>query len=232
MLEGLLLIDRTMSLGIRVQAHAPSDTALTDTMLGIDDRVTARSSVGDLRILLLEDGEVALGFPVEDAVRGEEEVHLLKGALAGLGVESPDHGEGDDVAGAEDVVSLFAERFEHDGAEETQPSVTDGPAHDTPRVTLRTDFQRENFGRVQPWNSKPGSAENECEDVDHGDGGVTVTSGFVDLAAVAGVQTEAGERASEEHSNALSHGSPVECIATTNTVKCEDTDKGGELVEC
>lgn len=141
MLEGLLLINRIMMpVRIRFQAHAPSDTALTNTVLGIDDRVAARSRLSDLRVLLFEDGEIALGFPVENTVGGEEKVHLLEGALVGFGVEGPDHGDGDDVASAEDVVGLFAERFEHDWAEKTQPSVADGPADDTPGVALGADL--------------------------------------------------------------------------------------------
>ena len=187
-------------------------------MLGVDDRVAASSSVSDLWVLFLEDGEIALGFPVEDAVGGEEKIHLLEGALAGLGVEGPHHGDGDDVAGAEDVVGLFAESFEHDRAEESQPSVADGPTHNTPGVTLGPDFQGKDFSRVQPWNSKPGGAEDKCEEVDHSHGGVAVASSFVDFSTVGGVEAEAGESAGEEHGNTLAHGSPIQCVTTTNSI--------------
>ena len=235
MLEGLLLINGivmpVVPYRIRIQAHAPSNTPLTNTMLGINDRVTARGSVSDLGVLLLEDGKVALGFPVPDAVGREEKVHLLKSALVGFRVQSPHHGDGDDVAGAEDVVGLFAERFEHNGAEETQPSVADGPADHTPGVTLGSDFQGEDLCRVQPWDGKPGGAEDESEDVDHSDRGVTVAGSFGDLSTVAGVETEAGESAGEEHGNTLANRSPVERVTTTDSIKCEDTDQGGELVE-
>lgn len=233
MLEGLLLINRVvMPVRIRLQAHAPSDTALTNTVLGVNDRVAARSSLSDLRVLLLEDGEVALGFPVEDAVGGEEKVHFLEGALIGFGVEGPDHGDGDDVAGTEDVVGLFAERFEHDRAEESQPSVADRPAYNTPGVALGADLQRKDFGRVQPGNSKPGGAKDEREEINHGDGGVTVAGSRLDVAAVGGVQTQAREGASEEHGDTLANGSPIECVTTTNSVEREDTDQGGELMRC
>lgn len=229
MLESLLFVNGIVApRPINVQAHAP----LANTMLGVNDGVAASSSLSDFGVLLFEDGEVALGFPVEDAVRSEKQVHLLKGALVRFGVESPDHGDSDDVAGAEDVVGLLAEGLEHDGAEESEPSIADGPANNTPGVTLRTDFQWENFGRVQPWDGKPGSAEDECEDVDHSDGGITVASSFVNLAAVAGIQTEAGESASEEHGDTLANGSPVECVTTTDSVKRKDTDQGGELTIC
>lgn len=72
----------------------------------------------EVRVLLLEDGEVLLGLPVPDAIRSEEEVHFLEGTLVGLRVKGPNHGDGDDVAGGEDVEGLFVKGLEHDGAEE------------------------------------------------------------------------------------------------------------------
>ena len=233
MLEGLLLIDgimAMMSTSVHIQGHSTGDTARADTMLGVDDGVTASGSVSDLRILLFEDGKAALGFPVEDAVGSEEQVHLLKGALVGFGVESPHHGDGDDVAGAEDVVGFFAERFEHDRAEESQPSVANGPAHNTPGVTLGTDFQGEDLSWVQPGDCKPGSAEDKCEEVDHRDGGITVAGSFLNFSTVTGVETEAGESTGKEHSDTLANGSPVEGVTTANSVEGEDTDQGGKLV--
>ena len=71
-----------------------------------------------IRILLLEDGEVPLRFPVPDAVGGKQQVHFLEGALVGFRVEGPDHGDGNGVAGGEDVEGLLADGGEHDGAEE------------------------------------------------------------------------------------------------------------------
>lgn len=67
----------------------------------------------ELRVLLLEDLVVLLGLPVPGGVGGEDEVHLLEGALVGLRVEGPDDEDGEDVDGAEDVEGLFFEGFEH-----------------------------------------------------------------------------------------------------------------------
>ena len=80
--------------------------------------MTTLSSLDEIGILLLEDGEVLLGLPVPDAVGSEEKIHFLERALVGLGVEGPDHGNGDQVAGGEDVEGVFVERVEHDWAKE------------------------------------------------------------------------------------------------------------------
>lgn len=131
--------------------------------------MTALSSLDKLGVLLLENAEVPLGLPVPWAVGSEEKVHLLKSALVGFGVESPNHGEGDQVGGGEDVVSLFVESLEHDRAEESEPAIAHGPADNTPCVTLSTNLKREDLSWVQPGDGEPGGTEGGCEQEDHSD---------------------------------------------------------------
>lgn len=182
MLEGLLLLVGVLVVSERVdvQAHVPGHAALSsglgETGLGVDDGVAALGGLDELRVLLLEDGEVLLGFPVPDAVRGEEEVHLLEGALVGLGIEAVDHGQSDDVGDTEDVVGLLLEGLEDDGKQEGEPAVTDGPANDAPGVALGADLQWEDLGGVEPWDSEPGGAEGGCEEENHGNGTGAVAS--------------------------------------------------------
>lgn len=174
MLEGLLLLKGTiihMAIGVGIERHTASDAAAADGKagLGIEDGVTALGGLNELGVLLLEDLEVALSLPVPDAVRCEEQVHFLKSALVGFGVQSPDHGNGDGVGGGEDVVSLLVESLEHDGAEKGEPAIAHGPADDTPGVTLGTDLEREDLSGVQPWDGEPSSTESCCKEEDHGD---------------------------------------------------------------
>ena len=72
----------------------------------------------ELGVLLLENLEVALGFPVPDGVGGEDEVHFLEGALVGFWVEGPDDDDGGGVDGAEEVEGLFVEGGEDGGEQE------------------------------------------------------------------------------------------------------------------
>ena len=105
---------------LRYKAHAASAPPL-EPRLGIDDDdavATCGGGLDELGVLFLEQGEGALGVPVPPRGRGEEQVHLLEGALVGLGVEGPDDGEGEDVDGAEDVEDLLVEVLEHDGEEQ------------------------------------------------------------------------------------------------------------------
>ena len=118
------------------------------TRLRIDDGVATLRRLDEIGVLLLEDGEVALGVPVPDGVGGKQQVHLLEGALVGLRVQGPDHGDGDDVAGTEDVVRVLVQGREDDGEEEGAPPVADGPAHHAPRVALGADLEREDLRGV------------------------------------------------------------------------------------
>jgi len=126
------------------------------------------------RQLLLQRLEVLLRLPIPDAVGREEQINLLERALVRLGVQRPNHGNGDGVACSEDVERLLAEGVEHDGAEECEPAVADGPADDAPSVALCAHFEGEDLGRVEPWDCEPGCAEDGREDEDHGDCCVSV----------------------------------------------------------
>lgn len=208
MLEGLLLLVRVFAVGLQsvdIQAHATRNAALPaalgQTSLWVNDRLATLSSLDKLGVLLLENGEVLLGFPIPDAVRGEEKVHFLKSALVGLGVQAVDHGQSNDVGDTEDVVSLLLESLEDDWKEEREPPVTDRPANDTPGVTLGTNLQWEDLSRVQPWNSEPGSAECSCEEEDHSNS--TGAGAFGSGRPSGMLKTNSGEPTSEEHRDTL-----------------------------
>jgi len=230
-LEGLLLLQRAIIVvrvhRVDIQGHIPA-AASGEPSLRIHDRVAAPSRLHKIRVLLLEDAEVLLGLPVPGAVGREQQVHFLEGALAGLWVEGPDHGDGDDVGGGEDVVSFFVEGLEHDGQEEGEPAVSDGPADHTPGVAFGADLEGEDLGGVEPGDGEPGGAEGGGEEEDHGDGAGAVASGGGGARGL--VLTRAGETTGEEHGDALDDGAPVEGPATADFVEGEDADEGGEHV--
>lgn len=107
---------------LRIQAHIPRHQtplpAALEARLGVHDAAAPLRRLHKLGILLLEDLEVALGLPVPDGVRGEDEVHLLQRALVGFGVEGPDDDDGGGVDGAEEIEGLFVEGGEDGGEEE------------------------------------------------------------------------------------------------------------------
>lgn len=113
-----------------------------------------------------------------------------------------------------------------------QPGVTNGPSNNTPCVTLGTDFQGEDLSRIQPWHGKPGSAEDECEHVDHGNGSGTILVGFSSVSGISGVYAEARETTSQEQDNTLADRTPIKRISAADTIEGKDTDKGGELGSC
>lgn len=76
------------------------------------------SSIRKLWMFRFQPREALLCVPDPGGLRREQEVHLLERALVRLRVESPDHGDRDDVADAEDVERLLADGAEHDWAEE------------------------------------------------------------------------------------------------------------------
>ncbi len=122
-----------LPLSPRIQAHIARHQAPLSmsgiSSLRINDAIAPMRSLHEFRILLDEDGEVALGFPVPDGVGGEDEVHLFEGALVRFGVEGPDYDEGGGVDGAEEVEGFFVELFEDCGEEEDLGggvSVSDG----------------------------------------------------------------------------------------------------------
>ena len=177
----------------------------------------------ELGVLLLEDLEVALGFPVPDGVGGEDEVHFLEGALVGFRVEGPDDDDGGGVDGAEEVEGLFVEGGEDGGEEEdldlifalvfeclrgrkdatNRPPVANGPANHTPCVASGTDFQWEDLGRVQPWHGQPCRAEDSGEE-EHEENSPAADSRST-RAVVFGVDGSAGKTASTEHADTLAN---------------------------
>ena len=201
-----------------------------ETGLRVDDGVASLGGLNEFWVLLLEQLEVAFGFPGPDAVRGKDEVHFFQGALVRFRVEGPDHGDGEDVGSAEDVVGLFCESFEDEWQHHSEPAVTNGPANHTPGVPLGTDFQREYLGRVQPWDCEPGGAEGGSEEEDHSNSTVGVTFGALGVAGGVSGKTSGGESTSTEHGNTLNDRAPVQGPATTDSVKREYTDQGGQHV--
>ena len=173
MLEGLLLLIHiiVVSKSVDIQAHVPRNTALSPALgkagLRIDDRVATLGGLDKLRVLLLENGKVPFRLPIPDTISREEKIHLLKSTLIRFRVQAVDHGERDDVGDTEDVICLLLQSLEDDGKDEGQPAVTNGPANDTPCVTLGTDLQWEDLSWVKPWNSEPGGAEGGREEEDH-----------------------------------------------------------------
>ena len=176
MLEGLLLLKGAIiRMALResggIERHVAGDAAAADreTGLGVEDGVTTLGSLDELRILLLENLEVLLSLPVPDAVGREKQIHLFEGALVGLGIQGPDHRNRDRVRCGKDVVRLFVESLEHDGAKEGEPTVPHRPTNHSPSIPFRANFKGKDFSRIQPWNGEPGSAEGGREEEDHSD---------------------------------------------------------------
>lgn len=187
--------------------------------------IRAMERLDELRVLLLDLGKVLLGVPGPGAVAGEDEVHLLEGALVGLGVQGPDGDNGQRVDGTKDVQRLLVEAVKDGREQQDAPAVADGPADDTPGVALGADLQREDLGRVQPGDGEPGGTKDGCVEEDEEGGGAA------DLGAVGvvGVDGCAGQAAGGEHADALADGAPVESPAAADPVEGEDADEGGEL---
>lgn len=180
-------------------------------------------SLDKLGVLFLENLEVPLGIPIPDAVGSEDQVHLLKSALVRLRVQRPDHGNGDDVGGGEDIVGVFLESLEHDGAEQSKPAISDRPSDHTPCVTLGTDFQWEDLSGIQPWNSEPCGTESGGEEEDHGNSAGAVCLGRSRSERVG--LTSSGKTTSKRHGDTLDHGSPIQGPATTDAIEGEDTNE-------
>ena len=232
MLEVLLLGDSVPVLAV-VIGRSEVETCGTrlavggrQTGLWVDDGMAALGCLDERWVLLLEQLEGALGFPGPDAVRCKDKVHFFQGALVGFGVESPDHGDGNDIGGTENVVGLLSEGFEDVWQHHSKPAIADGPANNTPGVTFGTDFQGKDLSRVQPWYCEPGGAESGCEKEDHGNSAVSITLGSVGVTVGLGRETSCCESAGTKHGNPLNARAPGESPPTTDPVKCEDTDEG------
>ena len=180
------------------------------------------SRLHELGVLLLEDLEVALGFPVPDGVGGEDEVHFLEGALVGFWVEGPDDDDGGGVDGAEEVEGLFIQGFEDGGKEQDlqlvfalvfeclrggkkdstyRPPVANGPSDHAPGVASGTHFQWEDLGRVQPWHGQPCRAEDGGEEEHEENGPAADARGT--RAVGFGVDGSTGKAAGTEHADTL-----------------------------
>lgn len=207
MLKGLLLLIGVFVVGkgIDIQAHVPGNAALSSRLgkasLRVNDRLATLGSLDELGVLLLEDSEVLFSFPIPDAIRGKEKIHLLKGALVGLRIQAVDHGQRDDVGNTEDVVSLLLEGLEYDGQQKCEPAITNRPANNTPGVTLGTDLQREDLSWVKPWDSEPGGAESSRKEEDHSNGTGAVASSESRASWV--LKASSRQTASEEHRDTL-----------------------------
>ena len=180
-----------------------------------------------LGVLLLKDSKILLGFPIPDAIRGKEKIHLLESALVGLRVQAVYHGQRDDVSDTKDVVCLLLEGLEDDGKDECEPAITNRPTNDTPGVTLSTDFQWENLSWVEPWNSEPGGTERGCKEEDHSNSTGAVTSSQSRAGRM--LKPKSRKTASEEHRDTLNDRTPVQGPAATNPIEGENTDEGSHL---
>jgi hypothetical protein len=122
LLSRIRIIHPMTPLAISIQAHIARNQAALPPIripsLGIHHATASVRCLHELRVLLLEDGEVALGFPVPDGVGGEDEIHFLEGTLVGFGIEGPDYEDCGGVDGAEEVEGFFVELFEDCGEEE------------------------------------------------------------------------------------------------------------------
>ena len=232
-LEGLLLFVIVLVVGesVDIQTHVPGDatlsTRLGKTGLRVDNRVSTLGGLDKLWVLLLENGKVLLRFPIPDAVRGEQKIHLLKSTLVGLGIQAVDHGQRNDVGNTKNIICLLRQGLEDDGKYEREPAITNGPAHNTPSVTLSTHFQWEDLSGVEPRDSEPGGTKSGGEEKDHSNGTRTVASSERRSSWV--LETSSRQTASEEHGNPLYDGTPVQGPAATNLVQGKDTDEGSKL---
>ena len=114
----MLLLRILLGLQTHIPRHQAALPTALETSLGIHDAVPPLRRLHKFGILLLEDLEVTLGLPVPDGVGGENEVHLLEGALVRFGVEGPDDDNGGGVDGAEEVEGFLVEAVEDGGEEE------------------------------------------------------------------------------------------------------------------
>ena len=105
-------------LGVGVQTQISWDQASLasiTTGFGINDAVATLCGLDEFGILLLEDGEVSLGFPIPDGVGGKDEIHFFQSTLVGLRVERPYDDDGGSIDSTEEVERLFVKFLEDGG---------------------------------------------------------------------------------------------------------------------
>ena len=188
------------------------------------------SGLDKLWILFLEELEVALSLPGPDAVGGEDEVHFFECALVGFWVQSPNHGDSDNVGSAENVIGLLVQSIEHVWEHHGEPAVAKRPANNTPGVALCTDLQGEDLSRVEPGYCEPGGTESGREEEDHSNSTVGVALGCINFTFRFSGNTSCCESASAKHCNTLDNGAPVESPSPANPVESEDADECGHHV--
>lgn len=86
--------------------------------LSVQEAVLPTGRLNIPRVLSLETRKGALRIPHPGCLSREKHIHVLQRALVTFWVQSPDHGDRDDVADAEDVQGLFADGAEHHRAKE------------------------------------------------------------------------------------------------------------------
>lgn len=192
--------------------------------------MTSPSGLHKLGVLFLEKSELTFSFPIPDAITREQKVHFFERALVRFRIQSPDHGNSDNVTRGKDVICFFVESFEHDGAKKSEPAIANGPTDDAPCVALGANFKREDLSGVEPGNGQPGGSECSSKKKDHSDG----TRGIaLCLRRVLGrILAKPRKPAGEKHGDTLNDGAPVKSPAAADAVKREDANKGCDLRKC
>lgn len=153
------------------QAHLPSLVLLRADSTVAPDCISNNTAplsgcLNQLRVLLLEDREVLLGFPVPYTIAGEHQVHLLECAwicalaswlqaengfwlegptLIRLRVERPDNDDRQNVHAAEDMQRAAVQTCKNRREQQNTPAVADAPADYAPCIAFGTDLQREDL---------------------------------------------------------------------------------------
>lgn len=109
--------------------------------------------------------------------------------------------------------------------------VSNTPSNNTPRVPLCSDMDREDLGRVEPRNRKPGSTKDEGVQINHGRSGSAPLVRSANIAICPCVEAATGKPADKKHGHSLSNRAPVEGPSAPDAIDGVDADQGGEHVE-
>lgn len=109
--------------------------------------------------------------------------------------------------------------------------VSNTPSNNTPRISLCSDMDGEDLGRVEPGNSKPGSTKDEGIQINHGRSGSAPLIRSVDIAICPRVEAATRQPADEEHGDSLTNRAPVEGPSAPDTIDGVHADQGGKHVE-